>query len=345
MRKQTVLIPLDGSVFSRQIISATCRLLPAALYQLLLLRVAELPAAIAGTPQPLTPVWSLMEYASEQRAEYARQPVYEDQAEQNMRDDLERALVVEQHALEAAGYTVTTAVRFGDPAQEIAEAITSMDIDMIAMATHGRTGVSKLIMGSVAEHVLRNLTRPLLLVRPHGEITSQASVAALRTIVVPLDGSAFAEQALIQAQRIAAETGATLVLVAAVPLIDEVGLAAAGAFSGGMPEQNLAEQERLRQYLKHTVARLAAEGLKASARLVIGHPADAILQISAEEPADLIVMATHGRSGLLRVLLGSVAARVVHGAALPVLLVRPQVPMPSTPMEHSVDAHMSSVSV
>lgn len=345
MRKQTILIPLDESAFSRQIIPALCRLLPSARYQLILLRVAELPAERNRVPQPLTPAWPLMEYTSKQANEYALHPVYDDQAEQNTRDELERTLAVDQHTLEAAGYTVTTAVRFGDPAREIADSITTLGIDMIAMATHGRAGVSKLIMGSITEHVLRNLTKPLLLVRPHGEVALDASPAALRTIVVPLDGSAFAEQALAQAQLLAAEAPTTLVLVAAAPLMEDVGLAAVGAFSGDMPEQNLAEQARLTQYLKHMVARLTAEGFKVRSRLVVGRPDDAILQISAEEPADLIVMATHGRSGLLRALLGSVAARVVHKAALPVLLVRPQAQLPATQVEHSVDAQTSDTIV
>ncbi len=193
-------------------------------------------------------------------------------------------------------------------------------VELIAMATHGRSGVRHFLLGSVAEQVLRRTPVPLLLVRPTGE---RVESIVYRTIVVPLDGSSFAERALEPAERIAAATQAEVLLIAIAPSIDPIGLAKGEV----EPPWRLAEHEPevacIAAYLQRQVERLRHAGVAARAFTLSGDPAPTIVQFSVEHAADLIVMATHGRGGLARLLLGSVANAVLHQARLPIMLVRP----------------------
>jgi len=170
--KKIVLIPLDGSPFSRQIVPHIRHVLDPEAYRLVLLQVAEPPAGMLGIPPaPFSSNWPLPvhAYATAREAERASHPIYASQQEHNTCAEIEAALSVEQALLRDAGYAVSVSVRFGDPAEEIIACARDTDIDLVAMATHGRTGLRQLIMGSVAEQVLRRLTIPVLLVRPFAD--------------------------------------------------------------------------------------------------------------------------------------------------------------------------------
>ena len=170
--KKSVLIPLDGSPFSRQIVPYIRHVLDPEAYRLVLLQVAEPSAGMLGVPAaPFPSIWPLplQSYASTHDVERARHPIYASQQEHNTCAEIEAALSVEQAILRYAGYAVSVSVRFGDPAEEIVACARDTDIDLVAMATHGRTGLRQLVMGSVAEQVLRRLAIPVLLVRPFAE--------------------------------------------------------------------------------------------------------------------------------------------------------------------------------
>ena len=203
-------------------------------------------------------------------------------------------------------------------------------VQMIAIATHGRSGLRRLVFGSVAEHVLHSCTKPLLLIRPSSidhpdQATDGASPFNLelyRSIAVPLDGSPFAEQALGWALALASAVDASLMLITAVPS-EEYMVAAEEA--GGVPMEAAvehAEAEQLSQYLKDITRRLRASGRTVANCLVEGDPAESILKVVEQDKLDIIVMSTHGRSGWQRFWMGSVAEKVLHGATTPVLLVR-----------------------
>jgi nucleotide-binding universal stress UspA family protein len=146
-----------------------------------------------------------------------------------------------------------------------------------------------------------------------------------RTITVPLDGSAVAEQALHPAQTIAAATGAALVLLSVAPSAASIPpVEGAGVIPPWTAGEFQAQTEQLAAYLVEKARELEAGGQVVRAKLVKGSPDEAILHAGDEEHADLIVMATHGRSGLQRLWLGSVARKVTQGTRLPVLLVRAQ---------------------
>jgi nucleotide-binding universal stress UspA family protein len=167
MKRHTVLIPLDGSAFSRQIIPHALRLFDPQAHALILLRVAELPAGVTSAPWPMSTVWALPTHVMARDIERARYPIYSSQEEASARAAIERELRDEARALESAGFAVQIAVRFGDPAEEIVELVGAQHVDMVAMATHGRSGLRQFVLGSVAEQLLRELDVPVVLVRPH----------------------------------------------------------------------------------------------------------------------------------------------------------------------------------
>lgn len=230
--------------------------------------------------------------------------------------------------LRGEGVEVGTNVLEGDPADSIVwYASHNSEVKLIAMASHGRSGLGRLMLGSVAEKVLHLAPAPLLLfVRPRIVPPGAEVRPALtyHTIVVPLDGSLFAEQSLVHARVLAVATGATLLLVAAVPHIDDLDLPVYTANPSLRIAAWQAESEGMYSYLDHTARELKVESPQLEIRTQVGHgsPAEVILNASEHAHADLVVMTTHGRSGLQRLWLGSVAMKVVQGATIPVLLVR-----------------------
>jgi len=139
-----------------------------------------------------------------------------------------------------------------------------------------------------------------------------------RKILVPLDGSSFAEEALPHARELAECGGGEIVLAR----VDEPYEPPPGIF---VPATAIPEVVRLSagEYLEQLVSRLRLAGLKVESTVLDGKVADAILKYAREEGVDLIAMSTHGRTGISRLLMGSVAEQIVHGAPCPVLLIRP----------------------
>ena len=164
MTKRLVLIPLDGSDFSRQIIGEVVKFINPEQNDLLLLRVEQQPAGLTGGPtRPASADVPVPMFETTQDAEYHAHPVYASQERDslmaNATDEMQRDVA----RLQAVGYTVRTDVRFGHPAEEILAAVASEPIDLVAMTTHGRSGLNRLVMGSVAEHVLQHVSIPLML--------------------------------------------------------------------------------------------------------------------------------------------------------------------------------------
>jgi nucleotide-binding universal stress UspA family protein len=208
---------------------------------------------------------------------------------------------------------VTVLVREAeDPADQILQELTQGEFDLVVMMTHGRSGVKRWVWGSVAEHVVRHCPAPLLLATPQRE---DAAEPAAKKIFVPLDGSELADKVLDQAKALARELDGELVLFSAVwvepvdnPLAYTRDL---DAFSKMADDMLKAREEEL-----------SKEGVKASSFSQRGEAATLILEAAEECGADMIAMTTHGRTGVSRWLLGSVAERVLRASPLPVFLVR-----------------------
>jgi nucleotide-binding universal stress UspA family protein len=208
----------------------------------------------------------------------------------------------------------------GKPAETILET-TSKDRDtLIAMATHGRSGAKRWLLGSVAEKVLRGTTNPLFLVRAAEAKTSPQRI--INSIVVPLDGSSLAEQILptvsIWAQSLDVEV--TLIRAFEFP---------ASAYYGSdnyLPDYDAFREEARKEaadYLKEKADSLIGEGVRTvSTRTIQGPAANEIISYAQTEPRAVIAMSTHGRSGVRRWILGSVTEKVVRHGDDPVLVIR-----------------------
>ncbi len=191
---------------------------------------------------------------------------------------------------------------------------------LIAMSTHGRSGVQRWFIGSVADKVLHICTNPLLLVRTAGKEASNEQ-AALNTVIVPLDGSPLAELVLPHITAMAKEQNIEVVLVRAYNIPTET-----YSGEGYMPDvEGLLEslKEEAKEYLEKTVKQLSTDGVKkVSYVLAEGEAAGKIIDLARETPDNLVAMCTHGRSGVTRWVLGSVTDRVVRHCGDPVLIIR-----------------------
>jgi nucleotide-binding universal stress UspA family protein len=217
-------------------------------------------------------------------------------------------------------------LRDGMPAEEIVRAAREKKVDLIALSTHGRRGAVRLIAGSVAEEVLRHAEVPVLVTRPSTVVQEN------RPIVVALDGSERSEAILPDVEPLARKQGAAVhVIRVAQPVL-----------AAGMGEAPIVlPPEDPMPYLKGVIRRFEAAGLKATAVALEGGPADSILRYVEETSASLLCMATHGRSGLARILLGSVAEEIVRKAPCPVLLRRSvaAVPAPMAGVKKAAPVH------
>jgi nucleotide-binding universal stress UspA family protein len=219
-------------------------------------------------------------------------------------------------------------LRWGDPAEEIVRATTESEARLIVMGTHGGGVVGRvlLLVGSVAEKVLRTAPCPVMTVRAavcRAEGTRQTAetktkgpqMLAIKSILHPTDFSSGSELAFQLACSLAREHGATVHVlhVASEPVVSPV--------AGVVPPEP-------EQYWKEAAAKLQQIQANASVRVehqlvMVGDAASEILRVSKQLEVDTIVMGTHGRTGLRRLLMGSVAEQVVRGASCPVITVRP----------------------
>ncbi|MGA2860041.1 MAG: universal stress protein [Candidatus Sulfotelmatobacter sp.] len=200
-------------------------------------------------------------------------------------------------------------VQFGKPAELIEKAAQDLNVDLIVMATHERTGINRLLLGSIAEHVLRTSKRPVLSFGPG------TAIGALKTILCLVGFDPDSIAALKFGWRLAQEYRAAVSLLRIVPVPFEP--------SEVPVEPSTPEWE---QNARAQLVKVAAENLGAKAKYkpVVrrGDPASAILEVEKELRPDLIVMASHEQSGLSHLIFGSVAERTVRESIVPVLTVR-----------------------
>lgn len=198
--------------------------------------------------------------------------------------------------------------------------------DLVVMATHGRGPVSRFWLGSVADALVRITTVPLLLLRPNEQPPPLTVAPPFHQVMIPLDGSELAEQALVPTLLLGQlmEPSYTLLRVVKplVMLDPHLGWPVATGMNETLTRQALDEAQA---YLDRIAERLRGQGLTVQTRTVLHtRPADAILEETQNRGADLLALATHGRGGIRRLLLGSVADKVLRGGTTPMLVCRPQ---------------------
>jgi len=193
---------------------------------------------------------------------------------------------------------------------------------LIAMATHGRSGLTRWLLGSVAEKVLRAASNPLLLVRA-GDGPATGGKATIDSVTVPLDGSELAESILAPVVELAKAVKLAVRLIRCYSVADMI--YGYEDYSAGLGTLREKSKEEAVEYLQARIRHLREQGLTELVPLTSeGEPGEAIIEAAKETPNSLIAMCTHGRSGVNRWLLGSITEKVVRHSGHPVLVIRAQ---------------------
>ncbi len=219
---------------------------------------------------------------------------------------------VETQVLEHAG---------ASSADMLADYIAEARIDLVVMTTHGRGGLERLWLGSVADTLVRTTHVPILLLRPDGP---GSILPALKHVLVPLDGSALSDKVLGHGLRLADLLRVPLDLLMVVPV--SVGMTVSPYGAPGMAQDASFERriEEAQNYLDSTAKTLPPHGGQVKTHVAVsGHVANSIIEMAQNEPGTLIAMTTHARRGLQKLFLGSVADKIVRASNGPVLLFRP----------------------
>jgi len=228
---------------------------------------------------------------------------------------------VSRRLAERAPLALSTAMLGGGLTTALERFVREGDGDLLVMTTHGRGPLGRLWLGSVADTLVRRAGKPVLLIHAvEGETAALEAEPLIDRMLVTLDGSSLAEQVLLPAADLARLLGARVELFSVVT----PAMVAGGAFGlqpGAGPGETI---EGAQAYLRRVAAALGP-GLNVETHATAAaEPAAAICAAAGIRGAGLIALATHGRSGLNRLVAGSVAERVVHNTFLPVLLLRPE---------------------
>lgn len=211
----------------------------------------------------------------------------------------------------------------GKPAEVIVDRAKDDPACLIAMATHGLSGARRWLLGSVASKVARTTANPLLFIRPSDDQEPSTGIE-LKTVFVPLDGSALAEKILPHVIALAKKIKLEVQLVRIYSLPPDTYLVGDGVYMQTLGQQRETIQKEAETYLEGKVEELRAEGLdQVISTAIRGDPAGEIIDLAQRTANNLIAMSSHGRSGIAQWVIGSVAEKVIHHSRDPVLVIRP----------------------
>lgn len=310
---ETMMVPVDGSRLAERALPVALTLAERAGAGIRLVYVHSTlsPAMTEGGPEMMGEVEAALR---EQAREYV------EEVGARLRDE---------------GATVSTSFLRGPVARTLADEAEE-HADLVVMTSHGRGVFSRFWLGSVADGVIRHARVPVLVLRT-GEDgdggTADAeppparpeASAGFRRVLVPLDGSRLAEAILEPARELGGLTGAAFLLLRVLPPIMEPGYGYEDLPEGLEVQQVEELRTTAETYLDEVASRLDGSGGSVEAHTVVDpHPARAILRFAEERDVDLIALATHGRGGIRRLLLGSVADKLVRASHLPILVFQPR---------------------
>lgn len=233
------------------------------------------------------------------------------------RDEIGIYLEEVRQARQGPDFSITIEVLEGDVAGNIVDLALEKGVDLIVMTTHGYSGFTRWMLGSITERVLRNAPCPVLVVR---------CADALKHVVITLDGSRLAEQALEPGLEVARQLGGRVTLLR---VDDGGGLSTVDKGMLDIAHHGLSQQIDPEtggdavHYLENVAGRYRTPSLEIDTAVVTGSPAQGILEYVEANQVDLIVMATHGRTGIRRWVYGSVTEKCLHNTACAMLIVRP----------------------
>ena len=297
-----ILVPLDGSRFAEAALPYAILLAKSAPARLHLVLAHEPALAVVGMGEALPPP-DLGEEARAREKQYLAETAGE---------------------LILAGNPVEFRAPEGPAGPAICEEAGRISADLVVMSTHGRGAIGRLWLGGVADHVVRHLSSPILLV--HGSRKGEAPpTPALHSILVPLDLSQDAQAILQPVCALACLSQGHVTLLHVVEPLFQMETPSLPYPLPLDPAFLEKSREQAQKQLDQLADRLRERGVSVSTRISTGATAaTGLLEALEEARFDLIAMTTHGAGGLRRLLLGSVADKVIRGATKPVLVVRPE---------------------
>ena len=297
-----LLVPLDTSEIAEQAVSVAAGIAKARTVSDIRLLLVHQPIRYGGY---LDAPWNAARFSMER--------AYLEERARQLRS-LVAATVVADHLT-------------GSPVEAIAEIAASTQVSLIVMTTHGRTGVSRVWLGSVADGVVRSAGVPVLMLRPTTEPSTaeQHDVGVFSRVLIPLDGSSAAESILHPALELAGPNASYILarIVQPVPLL--IPGVDPSTLTSMVPDPSATELvlADARQYIEKVADRLAKQGVNATEQCVeLGErTASMLLDAAKTRDVDLIALSTHGR-GMTRLFVGSVADKLLRGSAMPLLVSR-----------------------
>lgn len=306
-----MLIPLDGSELAEVVFPYAKELAGRLDLEVILLYVGS-PARHGFAP--------MQQAYIERAADTVRRQSQEVQKKSGIKPG---GKAVEVHGETAEGY----------PADEILRYTDENKIDLILMATRGLSGIKRWVLGNVAEKVLRASKIPTLIISAGIPDSTPYDKWPSRTILVPLDGSEMAESVLPHAEALAEQRGTETMDVVLLrvcepppmPTYDAPELSGVPLSWGKYMEEEVVKCKQVSaEYLAGIEKRFKNSKIKARSEVLVGKAGDVIVNYASKNPFSIVVMATHGRSGLSRLIYGSVAANLIYGVSNPIFVIKPQ---------------------
>lgn len=304
---RNVMVPVDGSPFSREAVLQGLRIASQSGATLRLVRVGSSSSMMHGGPDGFTiENQKLSELHSNELAD-----LY--------------AIAAECRAHTTVN--VTASLQYGPVVDALIGYARRQRVDLIVMRSHTRRGLARVWFGSVADGLIRESGIPVLVVKPPSVATALDGGFRYKKIIVPLDGSPLAEQALQPAVRLARIEGASVTLVRVVA----PSAATDSAVQSSLGPARAQDVSEARDYLDSLLNASVDHSMPVIRRVIISDDIPgAILQAAEGVEADIIAIATHGRSALARARSGSVADRLMREAPISTMILRPGIQVAET---------------
>lgn len=306
---RSILVPLDGSTFGEH----------------------ALPLAMSMAKR-LDASLNLMHVHSLLDATYAELQVFDNTLDQEMRDRERQYLQsIQKQVQDRLSVPVTIRNVDGDVATVVREQAESLRASWVVMTTHARGPLGRFWLGSVTDELIRTLPISLIAVHPHDQPPDLAKEERIEHMLIPLDGTPLAEEILEPALTLGKAMKSDFTLLRVVTPVYPVTLPAEPAIFGSVATDVMERVEKMHvelrkeatEYLDKIAERLRRDDLKVQTRVIVEEQPGVAILDAGKAPIDMIAIETHGRGGLSRLLLGSVADKVIRGSKLPILVHRP----------------------
>ena len=301
---RNVMVPVDGSPFSREAVLQGLRIASQSGATLRLVRVGSSPV-LTGGPDSY--------------------PVENEALRKLQASELADLYSIAAECRAHSTVTVTASLQHGPVVDSLIGYAKRQNVDLIVMRSHARKGLARAWFGSVADALIRESGIPVLVVKGTSVATALESGFQFNRILVPLDGSLLAEQSIEPAVSLARIYGASITLLMVVP----PSMRAVGELASSMGDASAKDVSRAKRYLDSCLTPALDRSINVSRKVVISRDVPgAILAAADNTEADLIAIATHGRGAITRARVGSVADRVVREASVSTMVLHPMLKVP-----------------